>query len=193
MRQFKAGARLAILIQLIALILAGCSPGGLFSGKMLGYPTRSIPVTATAAQEALTILSEPQPDNIVRLTESQFSSLLNRQIQPQTADLLPMINVWFEPESIYLQATMPKGTVPGIPTATSFNFVGNLVMDQENLQVTLERAGVGIFPAIPPSALDFLNDQIEEMLHDVAPQQMPLDIIVEEGILTIHLRGGDER
>jgi hypothetical protein len=173
MRQFKASAGLAILIQLIVVILAGCSPGGLFSGKMLDYPTRSIPVTATAAQEALTLLSEPQPDNIVRLTESQFSSLLNRQIQPQTADLQPMINVWFEPESIYLQATMPKGTVP--------------------VQVTLERAGVGIFPAIPASALDFLNEQIEEMLHDVSPQQMPLDIVVEEGILTIHLRSGDER
>ncbi len=133
---------------LLSVLLTACSPGGLFEGNMMYAPHRAQESGAPVLESALIALTEGDRAGQVKLTEDEFASLL-RAVLVNTTDeqtLIRDVQVWLEPDTVYLKILLREGAFPRIPTGVALNVEGGLRTADGRLRFDLRRAGRGRHP-----------------------------------------------
>ncbi len=171
---------------LFLLSSLACSAGSLLSRtEGVSTPDRDVPVSDEAAAEAKAAIAQAKNGGTIRLTESQFTSLLVTQLQQEaTASDLPLedLAVWFEPDKIYLRA---KASGDNLPASGELVMVGGISADAGQLQLNLEEASINKIK-LPSSLLNVLNSQFNKALANTDISQTKVQsITIERGVITI--------
>ena len=172
---------------LLSVLLTACSPGGLFEGNMMYAPHRAQESGAPVLESALIALTEGDRAGQVKLTEDEFASLL-RAVLVNTTDeqtLIRDVQVWLEPDTVYLKILLREGAFPRIPTGVALNVEGGLRTADGRLRFDLRRAGVGVIPVVSPALLDILEGQLEVAAGELVDRASPLGVTVDSGVITI--------
>lgn len=186
-RTIRQSARFLGGILLLATLLGGCSPGGLFSGNMMWAPHRAVETDAAMLQSALTELAEGDRAGRITLTEEQLSSLLRATLTRHEGQegTVSDVQVWLEPDTVYLKVLLREGAVPLIPTETALNLEGALRTVDGRLQFELRRAGVGVLSIVSPALLDAIESQLNVAVRSLLDRTSPLHVDVDTGVIAI--------
>lgn len=177
-----------LLASIVALSLVfgmtACSTGQFLSAGAVDVPDRVVPVSPKAAAEAEAILEGARRGNMIRLTESQFTSLLVERVRLYRGDQVPLeeLTVWFEPERVYLRA---KAAGDQLPVGGEVAMWGELAAEQSRLTLSLEQASAGGV-SVPKVALDLLNGELSERIQQLDTLDFPIRTLqVERGAVVI--------
>ena len=170
-------------------MLAACSPGGLFSGNMMYAPHRTRSVNADTLQSALIALSEGDQSGRIRLSESELASLLNLALVDEADPdaLVRDVQVWLEPDTVYLKFVLREGVVRAIPGEVAINVQASLRSEEGRLILGLQRAGAGRNPHPRPSTQEQIGSLHQNRGRTLVDRSSPLDVTVEPGEIVILL------
>ena len=176
-----------IMAASFVLALAGCSPGGLFSGDMMYAPHRAIESDTEIQRSALLALSAGDRSGQIVLSEEEFSSLVRALMVDDYSDesLVKDVVVWLEPDSVYAKVLLRAGAIPGIPTETALNLQGRLRTEDGRLKLDLERAAIGVIPLMTPALLNLVESQLETSVLQLVDRVSSLGVTVGSGTITI--------
>jgi len=157
--------RTFILLLVGALFLlssVACSVGGLLGGSGdVDLPDRQVEVSDQAAQEAKEIIARAKNGGSIRLTESQFTSFLVKEMEKAGEDLpLQDLTIWFEPGQVIVRAQVSG---EDLPASGEMIMVGKLSVEDGKLQFSLDHASVnGV--GVPKPVLSVFNTVLNEAL-----------------------------
>ena len=184
------GHRILILVWPLAMfILSACSPGGFFSGDMMWAPHRPVEVTEDATNAAKRTLAEGDRAGSITLTETEFSSLLHLFLigRDGESSLFRDINVWFEPDRIYLKTLLKQGTIPGIATDVALNLETALTVQDGEFKLDVKRVGMGVVPILTERIVLLLEDALNARIRMIGAGKMPADIHLDTGTIAIEV------
>ena len=94
-------------------------------------------IGADVPQSALIALSQGDRAGQIKLTEDEFSSLLRAVLVNATDEqtLIRDVQVWLEPDTVYLKILLREGAFPLIPTGMALNVEGGLRIADGRLRV----------------------------------------------------------
>jgi hypothetical protein len=186
-QRIHAGLTFTCLMAL--MLLAACSPGGVFSGDLMAAPHRPIEqdlaLARAAGQTALRGLITGQ----LTLTEAEVTNLLRLRLMsdPQAQTMIRDVRVWFERDRVFIKLLLVQGIIPGIPTDTAINLEGRLTTDTGGLHVGIERLGLGVIPLLQADSLAPWNKMLNQFIHENTPWASET-VVVEEGRLIVRLQ-----
>ena len=178
-----------VVIITVALALAGCSPGGVFSGDFMYAPHRQLEIGPDTFVNALNALSEGDRAGEIVLTEAEFTSLMDAFFvdKNDNTSAIKELQVWFEPDTVYAKLLLREGAVPGIPTDTALNLEGSLRTEDSRLHFDIERGGIGVFGSLSPILISSLEEELDKQIGVLFDRTTPLDVKVDSGKMTILL------
>jgi hypothetical protein len=174
----------------LTLLLAACSPGGLFSGDLMFAPHRPIEDDPTLALSAAESMIKGFGEGQIALSEAEVSNILRLRWfgNPDAERSVKDVAVWFEQDRVFVKVLLAAGVVQGIPGEAALNFEGRLLTDAGGkLQFAVERTGLGVIEIPPPVAFDLLGADLNEILAFQAALPGG-DVTVEPGTLVIDLQ-----
>lgn len=183
----QIGYPLAAMI--LALMLAACSPGGLFSGNMMFAPHRTAERNADTLQSALMALGEGDQSGRIRLSESELASLLTLALvdEADPDSLVRDVQVWLEPDTVYLKFVLSEGVVQAIPGEVAINVQASLHTEEGRLILGLQRAGVGAIPILASMTDERTGAPHRNRGRTLVNRTSPLDVTVDAGEIVIDL------
>ena len=150
-------------------------------------PHRELVSDTETLRSALLALAEGDRAGQIVLREDEFSALLRAALANRTGDggMVEDVELWMEPDTIYLQIMLREGTIPRIPGRVALNLEGGLRTADGRLVFDLSRAGVGVIPILSPAVLDLLETQLDFAMRRLVDRASPLDVAVDSGQITI--------
>ena len=152
-------------------------------------PHRTQPVGPDVTQSALAALSQGDRAGQIVLSEAELSSLLRAAIVRRggNEEVFRDVQVWLEPDTMYLKLLLHQGIIPLVPTDTALNLASGIRVEDGQLRVGLVRAGIGVIPLLSQEVLDMLEGQLGLAMNDIVNRATPLDIALDTGQITITL------
>lgn len=180
---------LLVALPVLTLLFTACSPGGVFSGDMMWAPHRTQETGSAVTQSAWTALSEGDRSGQITLSEAELSSLLRAGMVRGSEDegLFRDVQVWLEPNTMYLKLLLRQGIVPFVPTDTALNVEASVSVEDGQLQVGLHRAGMGVIPLVSQPILSMIEEQLGLAVNEIINRSTPLDVTLDTGQITIDL------
>jgi hypothetical protein len=121
--------------------------------------------------------------------EAEITNLLRQSLLGSSDPARPVrdLQVWFEPDLVYVKLLLRRGVLPGIPSDCAINLAGRLTTADGRLRFTVERVGIGVIPVAPAAARQAINEFLAALLQRQMPRAAA-QVELDRGHLTIRLR-----
>lgn len=170
-------ARKYLFVVVVLLIgsLAACMAGG------IAMPDREVPISAEAAMDGLTALSDGLSTGQAELTESEFSSLVTMLIQQNPNPQVPVesVTAMFDPDKMYMNIKLSQN-MGGIDT---LSVSGNIMVKDHMVMVDLAEAAAGPLAA-DQGLVNLIGERITAALNDPALGTI-VDVSMGEGTIAL--------
>lgn len=179
-------SKVTLAAMLLLISVLACSPlGGTLGSKTEAtqvVPPREVPVSTQEAEAGEAILKEAQKGDTIRLTESQFTSLLNANLPPATENEVNIkdLTVWFDPDVVSLRARVSGGDLPNGQLFVS----GKLRVEDQKLAFQLEKASINDIN-LPSPLLKMFTDKSDVMFQSAFQDVHFKSVAVEKGAIVL--------
>jgi len=172
--------RVRLFIPIMLLLGLACGPCNLLS-RQSPTPPRPIVVSTEAAgqlesriQQALGGPSQQQ--FILQMTDTEATSLLNKELAKYGESPVTMPVVWFTKGKIYATGRL----VNVVPIATDFSMIASSRIQDGKVSIKIEQLSAGDVP-LPSSVLNMISQSINETVSELQLQVDVTDLEILEG------------
>lgn len=176
----KFGVGVAALT--LALGVTACSVG-----QGVTVPQRAVPISIESAVAAQDAGLAGLLMGSATWSESEFSSLLTELLKANTGEENPVeaITAWFEPDGLFLQASIKEGVLPAA-FGTTVRLAGDVMVQDGSLMILVEKASAGPY-TVEGALLSPINAQINAALAGFVGG-LPLSVELGQGTITVALQ-----